>query len=118
MRSNWREATEHEASPEQVAFREAEYDRICPRWRAFKYATHFTITRGIGLDLQRRPFDGSWMWGAGGGYESRFSFDSAVVMMKRIQARGITDAHIAPNVVGNKPPDVTAMQVTEGDIQP
>jgi hypothetical protein len=23
----------HEASPEQVAFREAEYDRICPRWR-------------------------------------------------------------------------------------
>ena len=112
------ESPEQEASPEQVAFREAEYDRICPKWRAFKTATHFTIHRGQGYHLQRRPFDGAWMWGSGGGYESRFSFDSAVVMMKRIQARGITDAHIAPNVVGSKPPDVTPMQVTEGDIQP
>ena len=116
--SNWRDATEHEASSEQVAFREAEYDRICPRWRAFKSATHFTISRGIGYDLQRRPFDNLWFWGAGGGYESRFSFDGAVVMMKRIQARGITDAHIRPNVVGSKPPDVTDMQATEGEIQP
>ncbi len=42
--SHWRDAElaakaelkamiEHAASPEQVAFREAEYDRICPQWR-------------------------------------------------------------------------------------
>jgi len=131
--SNWRDALRAEhlldreraytnASHDAVAFREAEYDRICPRWREFKAATCFLMGRGslsgpLGLCyLERRPYDGAWNWDATvSTHASRFTLEGAVAMQKRLDAFGIRDSVIVPKPSGD--PTVTEAQAAAGELE-
>lgn len=124
--SAWREALDAQrlsdrveayqrASPEAVAAREAEYDRIAPRWREFRDAPSFGIVRQRVLFVERRPYDGAWAWFGHLGYESRFSMDGAVALMKRIREAGILDASIVPSLLTHGP-NTTDEQIATGVI--